>query len=365
MSIQNRCWIELDRSAFAHNLNVVRQLAPDCDVMAVIKADGYGHGMLLAADGLSSADEFAVTNLEDVQVLREAGLSKPVTMLSPTLTAEELGQCFEYKATPVVYDYTQLPALEAIRPERQIDVWLKMDTGMGRLGFTPEEIVRIYFQLDKYDGVKSISLMTHLANADAPSRVENQAQFKLWHSWLKQYESQGLHFRRLSILNSAGSVNFPDEAQDILRPGLILYGVSPCTSKSGSDLGLKPVMTLKSKVLSVRKMPRGTSIGYGGTYVIDTDTRVAYVACGYGDGFPRHAPSGSLVMINGFYVPLVGRVSMDMIAVDIQELPVEVGDEVELWGSSNPVEDLALAAGTIAYELLCGVTNRVARIEVN
>jgi len=356
-----RCYLEIDTSSFEHNLNRVREMVPDAAVMAVIKADAYGHGMELAAKCLIAADEFAVTCLEDLQRLHRFGIDKPVTLLSARFDKSDLEYFAKHLTRPVIHEYEHLQCLRSLPSGTNLQIWLKVDTGMGRLGFSVEELPNVYARIQEMPGVESLSLMTHLANADQPGLVANQAQFTLFNAVLKTAKQNGQEYRQVSVLNSAGVVAFDKQAFDVVRPGLMLYGISPQAGLSADKLGLRPVMEFKSSVISVRSLPSGSSIGYGGTYTLDMDSRIAYVACGYGDGYPRHAPSGTNVFINGFLVPLVGRVSMDMLAVDIGELPVQVGDTVTLWGKDNPIEDIAEAAGTIAYELTCGITQRVVR----
>ena len=356
-----RCWVEIDIRAFEQNLNRVRELTPSANVMAVIKADAYGHGMMLAAKQLETADEFAVTSIEDVEKLHACGVDKPLTLLSSTFDKAALEYFSQQSIRPVIYDYEQLAVVSELSAGAELDLWVKVDTGMGRLGFDADELLMVCKRLQSSDGVGSISLMTHLANADVPTDARNERQISAFRSLIFSANENGIFFKQVSMLNSAGVVGLHHAAFDIVRPGVMLYGISPTVGVSAQKLGLKPVMSLKSKVISVRRMAAGSSIGYGGTYTLDADSRIAYIACGYGDGYPRHAPNGTTVSVNGFLVPLVGRVSMDMIAVDIGELPVQVGDIAVLWGEENPIEEIALSAGTIAYELTCGVTRRVKR----
>lgn len=349
--------IVIDRAAMSHNLNRVRELTPNAKIMAVIKADGYGHSMVVAAAALASADEFAVTGLDDVERLRTSGVSKPITMLSANFCLGDLNQMSANLVRPVIYDYEQLSLLSEISSSAALDLWLKLDTGMGRLGFAAQDLPAIVEKLSNCAGINSISLMTHLANVDNPHHPSNQAQIS---AFLEIAKTDS--FDELSILNSAGVVAFSDQAQDVVRPGVMLYGVSPQAGKSAENLGLKPAMTFKSALISVKQLAAGSPIGYGSRYTLDSDTRIGVVACGYADGFPRHAPSGTLVLVNGMFVPIIGRVSMDLITVELGEMQAAVGDPVTLWGPDNPVESIAEAAGTIAYELLCSITQRVERI---
>ncbi len=351
--------VVIDRVAMQHNLRQVRALTPNAKIMAVIKADGYGHSMEVVAHALNAADEFAVTALDDVKRLRSQGISKPLTMLSATFDVAQLNKMSAQSVRPVIYDLSQLTTLSQVSPNAELDIWLKIDTGMGRLGLCIEDAHRVATRLINQLGIRSVSAMTHLANADNPDHPSNQRQIK---QFLKFAEGHG--FSELSIMNSAGCVAFPDASRDIVRPGVILYGISPQLGTSAADLSLKPAMTFKSKLISVKRLPVGSPIGYGSRYTLDTDSRIGVIACGYADGYPRHAPSGTLVLVNGMYVPLIGRVSMDLITVDLGELPVKVGDEAILWGENIPIENLAEACGTIAYELMCGVTQRVERVVI-
>ena len=357
---QNRAaHVVIDRAAFAHNLAQVKALAPNSRVMAVIKADGYGHGMEVAADALVDADEFAVNSLDDVFRLRDYGVKKKLNVLSAQLDVAQFETLSGLNVRPVFYDIAQLHTLEQLKADTNLSIWLKVDTGMGRLGLLPEDVGPAYQRLSKIKGISSINLMTHLANADNVNHPSNESQISAIKAIAEQY-----NFDELSIANSAGVVNFVSTHVDQIRPGIMLYGISPVQGKSASDLGLKPVMTFKSQLLSVKHLPAGSPVGYGSTYSMDVDSRIGVVACGYGDGYPRHAPSGTLVLVNGFYVPLVGRVSMDMLCVDLGELPAQIGDEVVLWGADNPIEDVAHSAGTIGYELCCGILPRVGRVVI-
>lgn len=352
-------YIELGSAALKHNLSCVRSMVPDADVMAVIKSDGYGHGMAFAAQTLSDADEFAVTSLDDVMLVRGLGIDKPITVLSTQFDKAEAMQFRALNLRPVIYDQGQLEVLQQISDAaRAFDVWLKIDTGMGRLGFAPDACREVYQSLELMPCVRSVSLMSHLANADEPNNVHNTKQFEIFDQL-----SQAAPFVECSLLNSGGIVGNPKQAYQRVRPGVMLYGVSPLKNVSAASLGLKPVMTLKSELISVKTLSAGATIGYAGTSILNSDSRVGIVACGYGDGYPRHARPGTPVLINGHIVPMLGRVSMDMIAVDLSDVSAVVGDCAVLWGDGNPVETVAECAGTIAYELLCGVTQRVHRID--
>ena len=347
----------LDQAAFSHNLGRARDLAPNAKIMAVIKADGYGHGMEFSANALSAADEFGVSSLDDVQRLRSQGFKQALTLLSASLTKSEFEFLATLNARPTIYDWQQIKILEKIKPEKELSIWLKVDTGMGRLGFTHEHIPNVLETLKQLASIGDISVMSHLANADKPSDPANQNQLDSFAA-----VEQSFAFQQGSILNSAGTICFSDAAKDVIRPGLMLYGISPIVDKTSSELQLEPVMTFRSELISVKQLPQGSCIGYGSTHQLASDASVGIVACGYGDGYPRHAPSGTPVVVSGQVVPLIGRVSMDMIAVDLTNISASVGDVVTLWGKENPIETIAKMAATIPYELCCGITQRVERI---
>lgn len=352
-------YIVIECAAIEHNLKQVTTLVPSAEVMAVIKADGYGHGMEVAATALANADEFAVSSLDDVRRLRGQGFDKPITMLSATFDTDDLNLMSAQKVRPVIYDLAQLTTLAELSETAELDLWLKVDTGMGRLGLSIEDAHLIAARLLSQTGISSVSAMTHLANADDAEHPNNQRQIKNFLKFAEQYD-----FRQLSIMNSAGTVAFPQQAQSMVRPGLMLYGVPPQLGGSAQQLDLRPAMTLKSKLISVKRLPVGSPIGYGSRYTLDADSRIGVISCGYADGYPRHAPSGTPVLINGMFVPLIGRVSMDLITVDLGDVKAEVGDDVVLWGADNPIEVIAEMSGTIAYELICGITPRVERIVI-
>lgn len=358
-SNQRPTQVLLDGAAFEHNLQRVRELIPESKVMAVIKADAYGHGMELAADSLGLADEFAVNSLDDVKRLRRHGIDKTITLLSALLSQAELEWAAKNKVRPIVFDHSQLMLFKNLEITESLSVWLKLDSGMGRLGFSAHEIDSIAAHLLACKAVKNLSLMSHMANADRLTHPLNEQQIKDFQDSASQRS-----YSQTSMLNSAAILNFTSAAGHIVRPGLMLYGISPLADKSAKELGLKPVMTLKSELISVKTIAAGGCIGYGSEYQLLKDTRIGIVACGYGDGYPRHAPSGTPVLVNGVKAQLVGRVSMDMLAVDLGTLNAKVSDPVILWGADNPVEIVAAAATTIAYELCCSITARVERINI-
>lgn len=345
----------LDLEAVQHNLSVVRNFAPEANVMAVIKANGYGHGLLRIAEALRSVDAFAVARVDEGVRLRQAGLKNRIVVLEGFTYDEELEQFLEYRLDAVVHSEVQLAVFEARHEQDRIAVWLKLDSGMNRLGFKARQWDAVYQRLMACSIVqKPISLMTHLANADDKNDDTTLKQIRLFNETVAAYSGQR------SIANSAGIMGWPEALTDWVRPGVMLYGISPFPESTGQQLGLKPVMALHSRLIAVKAIEKGDRVGYGGGWRCEESTTLGVVAIGYGDGYPRHAKAGTPVLVNGKRVPLIGRVSMDMITVDLRTQPnAQPGDAVILWGEALAVEEIALCANTIPYTLVCGVTQRV------
>ncbi len=350
----------IDAQALRHNLERVRALAPGCRVMAVVKADGYGHGLARVARILLEAQAFAVASFEEGVVLRNAGVAHPIFLLQGFYDGEELAELGHHRFSPVVHHETQLAALENTRQAGPIDVWLKVDTGMHRIGFPAQQASAVFKRLAACSVVHRVRLMSHLANADDISDETTRQQIERFNAL-----SAGLEAER-SLANSAGVVGWPESHFDWVRPGIMLYGVSPIAGRTAAELGLEPVMTLASRVIAVNRCRRGARVGYGGEFVCPEDMTVGVVAIGYGDGYPRHARTATPVLVNGARAALVGRVSMDMITVDLRaHASAAVGDPVVLWGKGLPVEEVAQCAGTIGYELLARMPARVPRVETS
>jgi alanine racemase len=345
----------IDSAALRANLKAIRSRAPNSRVMAVVKANAYGHGLVPTALGLIDADAFAVARLEEAIALRTAGLEHRIVLLEGVFDAAQLAEAARHQFDLVVHEFPQIELLEAFRGSQPWSLWLKVDTGMNRLGFRPEEFRSAWDRLQSlHTAPKQLRVLTHLASADEADQSITARQLERLRPLIAGLDVE------LSIANSAGILAQPDTHGAWVRPGLALYGISPFPAQRGSQLGLKAAMTLESRVIAVREVLPGEHVGYGGTWTATRRTRVAIVAAGYGDGIPRSLPNGTPVLIGGHRGSLVGRVSMDMIAVDVTDLPpVPVGERVELWGPRLPVEDQALAAGTIPYELVCGVSQRV------
>jgi alanine racemase len=348
----------IDISALRHNLQRVRELAPYSQVMAVVKADGYGHGLKGVVEALiEEVDAFAVARLEEGLVLRQAGHQCPIVLLGGIADKEGLQLAATYNLTLVIHEATQLDLLRQVPVTAPLLVWLKVDTGMHRLGFPPEMIAEVIASLRRCQAVASIvGLMSHLANADQAEDSLTALQLEIF----RGISASGL---ARSVANSAAIMAYPQTHFNWVRPGLMLYGASPFANSTGIAMGLKPVMTLKSRLIAIHHLRAGDKVGYGAAWTCPEPMTVGVAAIGYGDGYPRHAVSGTPVLVNGCPVPLIGRVSMDMITLDLRNQPAaKIGDPVIAWGAGLPVEEVALHAATIPYELLCQVTARVPRI---
>jgi alanine racemase len=345
----------VDTAALRHNLERARALAPGARVLAVIKANAYGHGIVPTAVALAGADGFAVARLEEATALRAAGLRHRVVLLEGVFSSEQLKLAAHHDFDIMVHEPGQLALLEAQPAARPFRVWFKIDTGMNRLGFKPGQVAAALARLQACAAVsKPVTLVTHLASADDRDDTVSGEQVALF-----ERLTGGVPGER-SIANSAGLIGFPSARTGWVRPGLMLYGVSPFADGTGESLGLRPAMTLATRVIAVKQIGTGERVGYGGTWQASRPTRLAIAAGGYGDGYPRNTAAGAPVLVGGHRATLVGRVSMDMVAIDVTDVPaVTVGEEVVLWGPGVPVEDVARAAGTIPYELICGVSQRV------
>ena len=345
----------VDTAALRHNLSRARATAPASRVMAVIKANGYGHGLVPVARALAPADGFAVARLDEGLALRNAGLTNPVLLLEGVFSPEQLASAAQQRLDVMVHSVEQLEMLEARAGGEVVSAWIKLDTGMNRLGFRAEQFADAYARLTRVGNVApDPTLVTHLANADDRRDAKTTEQLQAFAA-----ATAALQGAR-SIANSAALLAWPDTRADWVRPGLVLYGVTPFPSGTGADLGLRPVMTLQTEVIAVKDVRQGETVGYGGAWRATRGTRMAVIAAGYGDGYPRSVESGTPVLVNGRRAPIIGRVSMDMITVDVTDLPgVTTGDPVVLWGEGVPVEEIARHAGTIPYELICGVSQRV------
>ena len=336
----------------AHNLRVARRHAGAARVFAVVKANAYGHGLSRARRALAAADGFAVLTLEEAANLRLMGVEQPILLLEGLFGADEIATCTELDLWPVLHHAVQLDWLQRQPPVRPIQVFLKFDSGMHRLGFPLAEHAAIVVRTKSLPGVAGITLMTHFAQADETAGVAWQLQ-----PFLDEMSAYGLPW---SSANSAALLRYPETLGAWVRPGLMLYGASPFADVPAAQLGLRPAMTLQSEVISVQSVQAGEGVGYGQLFRADRPMRVGVVACGYADGYPRHALTGTPVLVEGRVSRTLGRVSMDMMCVDLSVCPdAGVGSPVVLWGEGLPVDTVAAAAGTSSYELLCALAARV------
>ncbi|WP_199610419.1 alanine racemase [Flocculibacter collagenilyticus] len=351
---------EISVSALQHNLARVRAFAPHSQVLAVLKANAYGHGMSRTAKHLDNADAFGVARIGEALRLREQGITKSVVLMEGFFEAEEVYDLVEYGFETVVQNQHQLDAIVYSKLRKPIKVWLKIDTGMHRLGIEPEQFEHFYRTLVNSPNVlKPIVVMSHFACADEHDNPFNQQQMQVFDGCMADTTHSAAP-PLLSLANSAAVVNYPSSHHNWVRPGIMLYGISPVAEHIGQKYGLQPAMAMKSKLIAVRKIKKDEAVGYGSAWRSHDETFIGVVAIGYGDGYPRHAPNGTPVLVNGRQVPLVGRVSMDMITVDLgKQSHDKIGDEVLLWGAELPIEVVAEKAGTIAYQLICNITRRV------
>jgi alanine racemase len=342
----------IDASALRHNLKRCREAAPNSLAMAVIKANAYGHNMLKTAETLSHANGFAVSCIQEALALRQARFIHPILVLQGFQNLQGMKAAAEHRLRVVIHERHQLELLESASASIKLDVAIKLDTGMHRLGFPVEQARSLFGQLSKHPNVKPTPwLMTHMACADEPGNPHTQQQLDKFEKY-----TDGLQAPR-SIGNSASILAWPQTHVNWVRPGIMLYGSSPFLHGNARGDGLEPVMTLNAPLVSIHTIPKGESIGYGASWTCPEDTRTGVVAIGYADGYPRHAPTGTPVWINGKETRILGRVSMDMIVIDLTAIEARVGDGVELWGKNLSVDRVAQAAGTIGYELLCNAGN--------
>lgn len=350
--------VVIDLGALRHNLAVARRAAPNSRIMAAVKANGYGHGLVRVARALAEADAFGVAALSEALELRQADIAQPIVLLEGFFHADELEPIAQNDLEVVLHHLPQLEALERFC-SAPITVWVKIDTGMHRLGFAPEQVAQVRERLLALgERVRLRGFMSHFANADDRNDPTTLRQLERFEQATAPYAGER------AIANSAGLMGWPQSHADWVRPGIMLYGASPFLGRTGAQEGLRPVMTLRSELIAVNPLKAGDAVGYGGSWVCPEPMKVGVVAIGYGDGYPRHVPTGTPVLLNGKRVPLVGRVSMDMITVDLRTQPeARVGDPVVLWGEGLPVEEITESAGTISYDLLCRITRRVPVIE--
>lgn len=346
----------IDLAALGHNLALAKRLAGGARVLAVIKANGYGHGLTRVARALRAADGFAVLTLDEACQLRGEGNTHPIVLLEGFFHADELPEIARRRLQPVIHREDQADTLVRAKLEHRVDVHVKVDSGMRRLGLAPARLRDVVFQLRASANVGAITLMSHFARADEPE-IGVAAQMAVFRN-----AAAGLNLP-VSLANSAALLAYPEAHGDWVRPGIMLYGASPFAARSAAELGLLPAMSLRSELIATRQVRKGEGIGYGATFVAPRDMPVGVVACGYADGYPRHADTGTPIVVEGRLTRTLGRVSMDMLHVDLSDIGhAHVGSPVELWGQECPVDTVAAAAGTLGYELLTALAARV-RVE--
>lgn len=346
-------------AAMRHNLAIAKKHAPDSRVWAVVKANAYGHGLDRGMRAFSEADGLALVEPEAAIRLRDMGWQKPVLLLEGFFDTADLLTAAVYRLQVTVHCAEQIDMLERARLASPIDVHLKLNSGMNRLGFGRDKLHAAHARLRALPVVGKLSLMTHFANADEPANagLPLDEQLRRFHEATDDLPGER------SLSNSAAVLGRADAAADWVRPGIMLYGGTP-GGKSAQEFGLQPAMTLSSEIIGVQQVKKGDAVGYGSRFTADKDMTVGVVACGYADGYPRHAPDGTPVVVNGVRTGTLGRVSMDMMTVDLTAVPrAGVGSKVVLWGDALPIDEVAEAAGTIGYELMCALAQRVRVVE--
>ncbi|CAA9342946.1 MAG: Alanine racemase [uncultured Lysobacter sp.] len=345
--------------ALRHNLGQIRLRAPDSRVMAVVKADGYGHGLERVARALGGADAFGVASLSDAERLRAAGISQPILLLSGFDEPADIERLRQLHVDTAVHHETQVQMLEQAADGEPVRCWLKVDSGMHRLGFAPEVVRDMHARLAALHGVVGeIVLMNHFASSDEFDGPQTREQMRVFSD-----ATSGLPGQR-SLANSAAVLGWPTAHADWVRPGGAMYGMSVVAGTSGADFDLRPAMTLATRLIAVNTLHRGDCVGYAGTWSCPEDMRVGVAAIGYGDGYPRAAPAGTPVLVDGRAAQVIGRISMDLMTIDLRgHDEARVGSPVILWGPELPVERIADVAGTISYELTCSITRRVRFVE--
>ena len=343
----------INRAALRQNLAVARQAAGGSRLWSVVKANAYGHGIERVWQSLAETDGFALLNLEEAILLREQGWKKPILLLEGFFHAEDLTLLDQYRLTTSIHSNWQIQALAKATLSAPLDIYLKMNSGMNRLGFQPDQVHNAWQKLRSLENAGELTLMAHFAEAETAEGIAGPMR-------RIEQAAEGLNCAR-SLANSAATLWHPQTHHDWVRPGIILYGASP--SGKWQDIassGLQPVMTLTTEVIGTQQLTTGSAVGYGSRYRASGEQRIGVVACGYADGYPRHAPTGTPIMVDGIMTHTVGAISMDMITVDLTPCPqAGIGSRVEMWGNNVKIDDVAAASGTVGYELMCALAPRV------
>ncbi len=352
--MEHTAWAEINLSALSHNLAQVRQCAPKAKVITMIKADAYGHGMVAVSKQLASeADMLGVARISEAQTLRDHGIETPILLMGTRLSEEALRYCATHRIALAIHTLAQAHQIAAL--PLPMELWLKLDTGMNRLGLSEAELHKAYHLLSSATAAHRLNLMTHFSSAD-------EDQSPITTEQIERFDRVAEHYPDLpcSLANSAAIITADRSHRDWVRPGIMLYGSNP----TSTPLDLMPVMTLNSRILAIKNVSAGESVGYNGKWTADKDSRIAALGIGYGDGYPRQLPNGTPVLVNGQRFPVVGRISMDICSIDISNSTLQIGegDKVTLWGEGLPADDIARLANTISYHLFTGVTSRVPRV---
>lgn len=354
---------QIDLSALRHNLAVAQRHARGRAVWAVVKANAYGHGLERVLPALAGADGLALLDLDEAQRARDSGWRKPILLLEGFFSPADLRVVAQLNLTAVVHQHEQVLMLERQGVAVPLEVYVKLNTGMNRLGFNADELPTVLQRLGALPGVQVAALMTHFANADSPRAQDVSTPLQRFAAQISAPVSAWTG--PTSLANSAALLMQPQVHGHSVRPGIMLYGATPASGRAAASFDLQPVMRLRSQILAVRTVAAGEAVGYGSRWVAQRSTRLGVVACGYADGYPRVAPDGTPVWVDGRIAPLVGQVSMDMITVDLTSAPeATVGSPVELWGEQVPIDTVAERAGTVGYELMCALAPRVP-VQVN
>ncbi len=339
----------IDLNAIRHNYRLLKEIAGNNRLIAVVKADAYGHGAVEVAQALPHADAFAVASVGEAVTLRQAGITRKILVLGGFIRASELALCIDHQLDPVIHQQVHLDYLKQGKDLNGIQVWVKIDSGMGRLGYQPDSVADVLDQLDRLPALGPVRLMTHLANAnDVDSEFSTQQ--------IAAIRALELHGYEWGVANSAGILGWPDAHDTWVRAGIAMYGANPMSNRHQQLIDLHPAMQMKTSILAVNPHKKGDLIGYSNTYSCPRDMTIAVIAAGYADGYPRHKIGTAQVSIHGQLCDIVGRVSMDMITADVSNLEqVAVDEEVTLFGKSPDANHLADCSQTIAYEILCNV----------
>ncbi len=351
---------QIDLEALNHNLQRVRDYAPNSQVLAMVKANAYGHGIELTYPVFEQADACGVARTHEGVYLRQLGYQKPIVVVNGFFSREELLLCDEYRLDTSIQHPSQLAILDSVASElkQPLRVWLKLETGMHRLGVETERVTQVYQQLQQHSKVADIILMTHFARADQPQDSFTAQQITHFDQLISEVEAPH------SLANSAATIAFPESQRDWVRPGIMLYGASPVADKTATELNLRPVMTMTAPIIAVKHLQKGEYVGYSGLWQCPEAMPIAVVALGYADGIPRYLDKGTPVLVNGLPSQIIGRVSMDLLTIDLRQAgAVTIGDRVTIWGKDLPIDHFAQQAHTIAYEIFTRLGSRVQRVQ--